>query len=243
MKSTPRNADLHAVELRWSEEPASRAVTATCWFEREPLWHMLTKHVCGSEPWSRILNGTLLQRLTREVAAGRRLSPSDIEELVESLAVQLKAACGKPLLCRSQEVPLPALGSAIPPGLTPNYFERTDKILILLSSGAVAFLRFVASPFEENLSMVFLTAFFPRQATWVVPARATAASASRYIQRWATFEHTTGGRLLPEPGDRLDEVDDATGSVVQRRLIRFITPENWGFRRLADGEWVWLGPV
>jgi len=120
--------------------------------------------------------------------------------------------------------------------------KAREKILFILPAGAVAFLGVDRPWAEGTLSAVFLTAFFPRQAAWVVPKRAAATNVERYILRWAERPHRSGGRLLPEPPEGVREEDQDTGAVTQREYFRFITPETWGFEVQSDGCAVWLGP-
>lgn len=229
------------VSLAWREQPDGPAFTAACRFETGAIRHVIQKHFGGHEPWTRILAGSLVARLAE--AGRRRLPPAaaDLRAFVAAVGEQIQACCNRPRLCVFLEVALHYVDDK--GRLRQNFqLQKREKILLLLQSGAVAFVEVTNPLAPEPSSAVFRTAFFPRCTRWVVPRRAAEASMAHYVARWAEGEHHTGGLRLPEPWDGVRERDDETGVEKQREYFRFATPETWGFERQADGAWVWFEP-
>ena len=232
-----------AVSLEWRESDVGQPVSATCLFKLKPLRHVFEKHVNSGEPWSRVLSGTLLQRLVQTARSGHLPAAVDCQDFVKSIADQLIASCAKPLLCRFVETEIPVFQGVTQTGPAGGKFARCEKILVVFQSGAVAFLRVTPSPVSDETSMVFLTSFFPRQAAgWVTQKRANAATVARYVQLWAPNEHHTGGRVPPKPADTVAAINEETGAATQVGQFRFISLKAWGFRRQKDGQWVWPEP-
>lgn len=227
-----------SVELSWSE-PCGQVV-AVCWFELGPMLHVIRKHITGEEPWSRIVGSGLEQRLVQAGRQARLPAKADCREFVQALTAQLRASCSRPLLCRFLETLPPAAGDReIARGPSDRHFSA-EKVLFVLPSGAVAFVREIRSAVPDVLVVVLVTAFFPRQSLgWRVQRRAAEASAERYILRWTSDWHPSGGRLLPAPGEALDDIDDDDDAAIIASRLRFISPASWGFRRQADGRWAW----
>jgi hypothetical protein len=230
------------VVLAWHERPGGPAVTADCWFESKAIRHVVQKHVCGSEPWKRVLNASVVDSLKGLVSDHARPPASDYRHFVEAVGRHLQQSCGQPLLCRFLETALHYVDTAGMPQPILGNLKAREKILLILPTGAVGFVS-VANPWSTGtLVATFLTAFFPRQVGWVVPKRAAKANLERYVLRWAAQPHSSGGRLLPEPLEGVREEDGDTGAATQREYFRFISPESWGFELGKDGCQVWLGP-
>lgn len=228
--------------LAWHEHEADPPVKATCFFERGPVLHVTRKHCDGKEPWARILGERLARRLADARAAGLTPATDDCRAFVSAVALQLDACGKKPLLCRFDELESPGIDQQDRPRWGFRHFRTWEKILFVLPSGAVAFARVIPSAIEDVLSLVLLTAFFPReQDGWVVQSRAAAASATRYVERWAEIPHRDGGQLLPEHDESVLEQDESVGVATRRGRFRFVTPETWGFRLQEDGQWAWSG--
>lgn len=228
-----------SIDLAWHEEDGGRSVTASCWFELAPIRHVVRKHVLTKEPWSKILGQRLVERLR---ASGGRLTGADGREFVEAVATQLHNACNEPRLCRFQDVEITNVEDSRDAAAQIRGRRAMEKILFVLPSGGVVFVRVEPAMFADRTVMVFLTTFFPRQAGWVSPARVAAATAARYVQRWAPHHHPTGGLLLPEPDDAVTEPDEVDTRAIHRRWFRFISPQTWGFRLQKDGQWAWTDP-
>jgi len=232
------------VEISWREWPHGPTVTAACVFNAETISHVIGKHVIGKnggqgEPWQRILNASHVDRLTE--AARRRSLPqeADCRDFVRLLTQAIRRSSDRPLFCAFLEMSLHEFDrhGTLQQNL---HLVRREKVMFVLDSGAVAFFELNGPRSALPRQASFRTAFFPRPKGWVSPKRAAAATAARYVIRWAEHEHHTGGRLLPKPLDGVRERDDETGMEKQREFFRFTTPEEWGFERQDDGEWVWF---
>jgi hypothetical protein len=231
-----------AVSLTWRDDDAGRTEALTCWFERSPIRHIVRKHVHSQEPWGRILDRPLLERLVRAVETGNVPAASDFAGFVRALKPQLESSCARPLLCRFHETGGP--GGSPRYGVPTPPLATSEKFMFVLPSGAVAFVRVNPAVVAEVTVTVLLTAFFPKHTRgWVAPARAAAATVDKYLLRWAEYGHHTGGRLLPEPEDTVDAQDETTGRATRRGNFRFVSLKNWGFRRKNDSRWVWPGPA
>ena len=227
------------VSLEWREGDPEKVVNATCWFERAPIRHVVVKHVNTAEPWNRILDRSLLQRLVQAARGGPPPTATDCRAFVEAVTTKLRASCARPLICRFVETEVPVFANHAQQGLMRSGFNRCEKMMMVLPAGALAFLRVMPSGVVDETSVCFLTAFFPRQAMgWVAPKRAEEATVARYVQRWSARDHHTGGSLLPEPAESVNEIDDATGGAKRWGQFRFISLKAWGFRRQKDGQWV-----
>lgn len=227
-----------SVELTWNED-GQPPVTARCWFEYAPIRHVVRKHVVSSEPWNRILDQRLLERLR---ANRNRLTGADCREFVKALNQQLLNCCSQPRLCRFQETE--AINFDDAGDAAANLYSRpaVEKILFVLPSGGVAVARVEPANSRDTIVSVFLTAFLPRYPGWFTANRAAATMAARYVQRWARDYHPSGGLLLPEPDDAVTGKDDIDDRAVHRRWFRFITPKTWGFRMQKDGRLAWIAP-
>jgi len=229
------------VTLAWRERPGGATVTASCRFEAGAIRHVLDRHFGGAEPWTRILNDSLVRRLVRAVHDGVAPSAPDCRDFVAGVSSQIARSCERPLLCVFLETALHFIDHR--GQLRQNLQLRMrEKILFVLESGAVAFVDITRPRADGQIPVVFRTAFFPRSVGWVSPKRAAEASITHYITRWAENGHHAGGLLLPEPRDGVRERDDDTGVEKQREYFRFVTPESWGFERQEDGQWVWFSP-
>jgi hypothetical protein len=229
-----------ALSLSWRDDDANRTESVTCWFERDAIRHILTCHVGGDEPWARIVDAPLLKRFADAGRAGRPPAAADCSAFAQALGRQLTASCRRPILCKFREMAVPVFGGAAAAARPVSQFAIYEKLLFILPTGAVAFARITPTTLESVAAVVLLTTFFPRTARgWVAPARAAAAAAARYVQRWAEFEHPSGGRLLPEPEETIEALDETTGRATRRSQFRFISRESWGFRQARDGQWVW----
>ena len=202
------------------------------------VWEAQCVDLAWDEPWGRLLDGRLVDRLADAARRGRTPAASDCHEFVAALAPTLRECCDRPLLCRFHETTLPVHGAPGDAAAARGLYATDESILFILSSGAVAFARQVPAAVPDLVVSVLVTAYFPRQAGWVVAKRAAAASAERYVQRWSQTTHRSGGRLLPEPSEVVLDVSEDTGVPKMQGRFRFISPESWGFRRHADGEWV-----
>jgi hypothetical protein len=229
-----------SLSLSWRDDDANRTETVTCWFEREAIRHILKCHVGGDEPWTRIVDTPLLKRFAEAASAGLPPAAADCSAFAQALGRQLTASCRRPMLCKFREMAVPVFGGDVAAARPVGRFAVHEKLLFVLPTGAVAFARITPTTLESVAAVVLLTTFFPRSARgFVAPARAAAAAAARYVQRWAEFQHPSGGRLLPEPGETVRAVDETTGGATQRGQFRFISRESWGFRQAQDGQWVW----
>ena len=229
------------VTLTWHEQPGGPAVTVDCWFEAAAIRHVVQKHVGDTEPWNRILNASVVDRLTAVVSARGLPAPADCLHFVDAVGRQMQQCCDQPLLCRFLETEFHCVDRTgrLQPIL--GNLKAREKILFVLPTGAVGFV-VVENPWTSGtLAAAFLTAFFPRPAGWVVPKRAAAATVERYVLRWSEQPHISGGRWLPEPSDRVHEKDGDTGAETQREYFRFVSLEKWGFQLLEDGCTVWTG--
>jgi len=230
------------VTLTWNEGSGGPAVTLDCWFESKAIRHVVEKHVNIAEPWRRVLNASVVDRLTAVVSARGLPAAADCRHFVEATGRQLQQACDQPLLCRFLETAFHFVDAAgrLHPIL--NNLKAREKILFILPTGAVGFVS-VDNPWSNGtLAAAFLTTFFPRQVGWVAPKRAAKANVERYVLRWAQQPHSSGGRLLPELLEGVREEDGDSGAVTQREYFRFISPETWGFELRKDGCQVRLGP-
>lgn len=229
------------VTLAWRERPDGGTVTAACRFETGAIRHVLDGHFGGEEPWTRILNDSLVRRLVKAARDGVVPAGPDCRDFVAGVSGQIARSCGRPLLCVFLETALHFIDHR--GQLRQNLRLQTrENILFVLESGAVAFVEITQPQADGQIPTVFRTAFFPRSVGWVSPKRAAEASIAHYITRWAEDEHHTGGLLLPNPRDGVRERDDGTGVEKQREYFRFVTPETWGFERQDDGKWVWFSP-
>lgn len=228
-----------SIDLAWQEQDGGQSVAASCWFEHEPIRHAVRKHVAGSEPWDRIIDQRVVDRLR---ASGDRPSAADCREFVQAIARQMQACCSLPRLCRFQEAAIPAADDVRPAAARLHDPHAVEKILFVFPSGGVAFVRVERPRFDDLTVTVFLTTFLPRHVGWVAPARAAAKTAARYVQRWAPDYHATGGRLLPDPDSTVPETDEVDERALHRRWFRFISMKTWGFRRQKDGRWAWIDP-
>lgn len=226
------------VDLAWQEDEG-RSVTASCWFELAPIRHVVRKHVSSAEPWTKILGQRLVERLHD---CSGRLAGADCREFVQALTLQLRNACSMPRLCRFQDLEIADFEDSRYVAAQIRGRRATEKLLFVLPSGGVVVMRIEPAMFSDRIVAVFLTAFIPRHVGWVTPARAAAATAARYVQRWARHEHHTGGLLLPEPDEAVTEPDEMTSLAIHRRWFRFISPRTWGFRLHEDGQWAWTDP-
>ena len=228
-----------SVEFAWQEEDGDRTETASCWFEFAPIRHVVGKHVVGGEPWSKILGQRLADRLR---ASGGRVTAADCREFVKAITLQMHTCCSQPRVCRFQDIEILNYDVDRYP-VAQNYGRRAmEKILFVLPSGGVAFVRVEPAMFADRTVTVFLTAFLPRHVGWVAPARVAATTAGRYVLRWAEHHHPTGGLLLPEPDDAVTERDEVDSRAIHRRWFRFFSPKTWGFRLQKDGRWAWTDP-
>lgn len=225
-----------SVDLAWQEEGEGGRVTASCWFELAPIRHVVRKHVAGGEPWAKILGQRLAERLQ---ATPGRLSGADCREFVKAVTTQLHNACSQPRLCRFQDMEITNFDDSRHAAAQIRGRRAIEKILFVLPSGGVVFVRVEPGMFTDRTVAVFLTAFIPRQVGWVTASRAAATTAGRYVQRWAAHYHPTGGLLLPEPDEAVTERDEVESRAILRRRFRFISPQNWGFRVQKDGRWAW----
>jgi hypothetical protein len=228
-----------SIDLAWREDDAGRTVAATCRFELAPIRHVIRKHVASGEPWTKILGQRLVERLSGSVGG---LPGADCREFVKSLSMQMHNACREPRLCRFEDVEITDFDDSRHAGEQIRGRRAMQKILFVLPSGGVVFVRLEPTIFDGSTVAVFLTAFLPRHVGWVVPARAAATTAGRYVQRWATHHHPTGGLLLPEPDEAVTERDEVENRAIHRRWFRFISPKAWGFRLQRDGRWTWIDP-
>lgn len=225
-----------SVDLAWQEDDGPQRVTASCWFEFAPIRHVVRKHVAGNEPWTKILDQRLLDRLRN---SGNQLAAADCRAFVQALARQLHNSCSQPRLCRFQDMEITESDERRHPATQLRSRKAMEKILFVLPSGGVAFARVEPATSADMTVAVFLTAFLPRHLGWVAPARVAAATAGRYVQRWAQHHHPTGGLLPPGPGDSVTEQDEVDNRATHRRWFRFISLKTWGFRRQKDGRWAW----
>jgi len=226
-----------SIDLAWQE--GDIRVESLCWFELEAIRHAVHKHFAGSEPWGRLLEGPLVRRLADAARQGVTPAAADCRAFVAAIAPKLHDSCARPLLCRFRETKLPWHETSQRAESIRSWHEKDEYILFILPTGAVVFAREVAAPQPDVVNCVALTAFFPRQACWVVPKRGAQASVARYVQRWALQLHHSGGRLMPAFLDVVPGISETTGAAALQGRIRFISPETWGFKRLADDEWAW----
>ena len=239
---TQNSFEPEKVTLSWHDGPGRTAITADCWFGSRSIRHVVEKHVNIAEPWRRVLNASVVDRLTAVVSARGLPAAADCRHFVETVGKQMQQSCDQPLLCRFLETDFHFFDHAgrLHPIL--STLKAREKIMFILPAGGVGFVA-VDKPWTKgSLTAAFLTAFFPRQVGWVVPKRAAAANMERYVQRWAKQVHSSGALLLPEPLEGVREEDGDTRAVTQREYFRFISPEKWGFSRHKDGSFVWCGP-
>lgn len=237
MTSATNSFTPESVDLAWQEQDGKLTVKATCWFELAPIRHVVRKHVASHEPWSRILDQRLIERLQ---AAGGQLAAADCSEFVKAVARQLQNSCSQPRLCRFQDTEITNFDDSQHAAAQAKGRRATEKILFVLPSGGAAFVRVEPATTADMTVTVFLTAFFPRHGGWVAPARVAATTAARYVQRWAQHHHPSGGLLLPDPDDAVTARDEVDNRASYRRWFRFISPKTWGFRRQKDGRWAWI---
>ncbi|MFM8498123.1 MAG: hypothetical protein ACKOEM_21775 [Planctomycetia bacterium] len=228
-----------SVELAWQEQEGRPAVTASCWFDYSPIRHAVRKHVAGNEPWNRILDHRLLERLR---AACGRPAAADCRDFVKALSRQLENCCSQPRLCRFQDVEIADVDDRRHPAAQAQGPRAMEKILFVLPSGGVAFVRVEPATTADVTVTVFLTAFFPRHLGWVAPARAASTTVAKYVQKWALHHHPTGGLLHPDPDEAVTEPEEVDNRASHRRWFRFISLKSWGFRRQKDGRWAWIDP-
>lgn len=220
------------------EWPFGPSVSATCSFTLRAIGHVVAKHFGRQEPWKRILNASHADRLDEVAASRNSPTPADCNDFVDRVAESIKKSCERPRFCVFLDCALHEIDEdgRLRPRLS---LRQWEKVLFVLDSGAVAFLKLLGPRSATSQEASFRTAFFPRAINWVAPKRAAAEAAARYVTRWAETPHPTGGYVLPKPVHGVKERDDESGIESQREFFRFTTPETWGFQLQADGEWVW----
>ena len=223
------------VDFTW-HDPARGAVTLVCRFALNGIRHMVEGHFRNqSEPWGRLLPGSLVSRLAAQADQGRGWTPSaeDFQAVAGGIIAAMRASCSRPLLCTCAELPLTNIkGGRRQP--FPNA-RLIMKALFVLQSGAQVIVAIDRRCDRSSLALTgcFTTCYFPIRAGWRSPRRAYADVVEAFVKTSARHFHRTGARILPDPPDSRAVTHE--GYEVERGGVELITPETWGFRPVDDG--------
>lgn len=184
-----------------------------------PSWeHILDKHVLpGREPWADVFSAATVQRLFR-LEDGLSSGAPDIEDALEGLGRQLRAALERPLALL-YEVRRLGVGGRPP----------ARRWILVLPSGATAHVH------ETKDGNRLATCYFPAYAL-VIRDRGDRwrRVVAHLVVRYGVFDTQRNALLLPTA--EVVKFAPFKGPVKElQSAIRFVTPSKWGCCPELDG--------
>lgn len=229
------------VPFEWEDASIGR-VALDCRFTVKGMRHVVDGHLNSlSEPWDRLMPRELIDRLILLSHGGDLWipSPEDFCAFVDRIAAAMRECCRRPMLCLCSERVLATRNNG---GMR---LERQSvavaTVVFVLRSGASVFVKVDQEPSADCLRVSgrLASCYFPRGRAWESPRRAHAAIAWRFVSQWAEHSDRCGNRKLPAVEERF--LSNRGDKMMERRGIRFVTPNTWGFGPSADNVVVFQG--